>query len=108
MPGKHVCQFGDRFCGYFGYDDLCEYCKKKYDLELSQRDNQMDGERAMRRREANDMANEAIGEFIAEHPLATLGGLLALGLGVGIAAHQSDKPTKRPQPRVYRGPLKKR
>lgn len=87
---RHVCKFGDRFCGRFGYDDLCEYCKRKADLELAAEENEMSGAKALRRRQSQDAANEAVGEFIVTHPILTLGGILA-AVGVAIAADNSDK-----------------
>ena len=95
MPGKHVCQFGDRFCGRFGYDDLCDYCKRKYDLELAQQENQRAGELAVRRRQAKYEAAEAVGSLAVEHPVAT--GAFLLGLA-GIAIGMSDRdvtPSKK-------------
>lgn len=95
MAGQHVCQFGDRWCGRWGYDDLCDYCKRKYDLELQNRDNQMAGERAMRNREAQHQANEALGQLIVEHPVAAGVGLLA-ALGLGFAMSKDSEPQRRP------------
>jgi len=105
---RHVCKFGDRFCGRFGYDDLCEYCKRKADLELAAEENEMSGAKALRRRQSQDAANEAVGEFIVEHPIITLGGLLAT-IGVAIAADSGKKKKKEAEkaPKLEPYPMSK-
>lgn len=86
----HTCTFGDSRCGrpsmfVSAYETLCPYCKRKYDLELAQAENARNGELARQRRESREAANEAIGEFVSEHPVATVLGLLGMGLGVVVA-----------------------
>jgi len=94
---RHICKYNNMFCGAFGYDDLCHYCKRMADLEIAQRGlhlarRELDREaetanrirlevelREARRREANAAAARALGEVVGEYPRATA----AVGLGLG-------------------------
>lgn len=87
---NHICKFGDPRCGKptmfeSAYSTLCPYCKKAAAIELAAKENELQGNMARQQRESRDAAYEAIGSVIADHPVATIGGLLALGLGVAIA-----------------------
>jgi hypothetical protein len=93
---SHVCKFGDRFCGRFGVSSLCSYCKRSYDLELAAQENEMNGARAQQNRESREAANEALGQFVVEHPVATFGTLLGiLGVSAAVKSYKS-----RPEPKV--------
>lgn len=95
----HVCKFGSRYCGHFGVSSLCDYCKKKYELELAAEENEIQGARAMRAREANDQAYEALGELIVENPKTSLGIFLGLaGIGIAASVHSSKSKTERKLP----------
>jgi hypothetical protein len=91
----HVCKFGDRWCGRWGYSDLCEYCKKEADLTLAARENEIHGHASRQRRESQAEAYEALAEVVVEHPWATLGTLAGIvGVAVGVEAYQNRKSQK--------------
>ena len=88
----HVCKYGEFHCGHFGVGSLCRFCKKNYELEFLQRENEVQAQAAKNRRQSDAMFAEAVGTLVVEHPVATLGGLLgALGLGIALSNHKETK-----------------
>lgn len=63
MP-RHHCPYNSMFCGSFGYDDLCTYCKRKADLELEAEALRPERVRAHREREAREAGAQLVGELI--------------------------------------------
>jgi len=95
----HVCKFGSKYCGHFGVSSLCDYCKRKYELELAAEQNEIAGTRAHQARVANDQAYEALGGLILDNPKTSLGVFLGLaGLGIAASIHGSKTKTERKLP----------
>lgn len=95
----HVCKYGDTFCGRWGFDSLCEYCKKAAKLELAVRENDINGQRVRANRESRDMAYDALGQAVAENPGVTLGLLAgAFGLSLAVKSYQDSKKKTKEMP----------
>lgn len=95
----HVCKYGDRFCGRWGFDDLCDYCKKAAKLELAQRENDIAGQRALRERESREMAYDALGSFVVENPKTSFGIAAGLfGLSLAVSSFRDSKKKQRELP----------
>jgi len=95
----HVCKYGDSFCGRWGFDSLCEYCKKAAKLELALRENDIAGERMRYEREGRDAAFEAVGELVSKNPGTTLGILAGVfGMSLAVKSFQDSKKKEREMP----------
>lgn len=88
----HVCKYGDRFCGRWGFDSLCEYCKKAAKLELAAVENDIAGQRVRQERESRDLAYDALGSLVVQNPRASFGIAAGLfGLSLAVKSYQDSK-----------------
>lgn len=92
----HKCPYGDFSCGMFGFESLCTYCRRKAELELESRRNDLMGQQERAIREARSQAYSSMAECLVESPKLTLGILGGLTAAlVGIEAYSSRKKSKR-------------
>lgn len=87
----HDCPYGDYRCGLRGYASLCEYCKKKAEIELKKADlevesrvNEARGLSRVREQLARDEAGRMLVKTVVEHPVESLLLTLLVG-GTGLA-----------------------
>lgn len=87
----HECPYGDYRCGLRGYSSLCEFCKKKAEIELKKADlevesriNEARGMDRIREQLARDEAGRLLVKTVVENPVESLLVTLLLG-GTGMA-----------------------